>query len=383
MSGRIAREAGGATVVGPEPGPLLASPYLHRYTDRVTSPITGTVLVPPDPLFDVVREAIPGQPFRPAADLAPEDLARLLAGAFLVSDLDAAGRRSRLTCVSLETSSVCTHRCVYCPVARAPRPGEVMPQELFERIVQQVLAVAEPGAAVFLSNYNEPTADPLLLDRLGYLFARRVPVAILSNGSHLTPELAGRIRAMGRLRLLGLNLPSVDGERHRALHGTSDLDRVLANVDHVIEHPIAQESYIVVLGWDDARHDEDFRAVAARFGGRGTVVRREPIGGRVGLVKPAHAVAPRRSLGGCDLMGSRPFEHLHVVAGGRVVLCCQDYEERHVIGDLTRQTVAEVLASDAMLALRRQVYGVDQAPAGFICRHCEFTIESPATATSA
>ena len=74
-------------------------------------------------------------------------------------------------------------------------------------------------------------------------------------------------------------------------------------------------------------------------------------------------------------MGSRPFEHLHVVATGRVVLCCQDYREEYVIGDLHSQSVAEVLASDAILSLRKAVYGVIESAPDFICHRCEFALE--------
>jgi hypothetical protein len=54
------------------------------------------------------------------------------------------------------------------------------------------------------------------------------------------------------------------------------------------------------------------------------------------------------------------------------VLCCEDSSERYVVGDLTRQSVTEVLTGPAFARMRRLAYGLDPAPPDFICRRCIF-----------
>jgi hypothetical protein len=81
-----------------------------------------------------------------------------------------------------------------------------------------------------------------------------------------------------------------------------------------------------------------------------------------------------KELRGCELMGSRPFEHLHITATGRAVLCCQDYYEKLTVGDLKTDTVAGILGGDVMARLRRWTYGVEPAPDDFLCRRCEFAL---------
>jgi hypothetical protein len=54
------------------------------------------------------------------------------------------------------------------------------------------------------------------------------------------------------------------------------------------------------------------------------------------------------------------------------VLCCEDYDEKYVVGDLTQETVAQVLTGDALAILRRWAYGLEDAPADFMCRKCVF-----------
>jgi hypothetical protein len=56
----------------------------------------------------------------------------------------------------------------------------------------------------------------------------------------------------------------------------------------------------------------------------------------------------------------------------KCVLCCQDYHSKYVIGDLNEQSLDEVLTGPAVARLRRQAYGLEDAPDDFICRHCVY-----------
>jgi len=62
------------------------------------------------------------------------------------------------------------------------------------------------------------------------------------------------------------------------------------------------------------------------------------------------------------------------LATAKAVLCCQDYYEHLTVGDLKTQTVAQLLAGDTMARLRKWTYGVEEAPADFLCRSCEFAL---------
>ena len=356
----------GSAVLDPE----VESPFLHDRGTVVYNPLTGISIPKDGEAFRVLSALREG--LSPSG--ANGALEHLRAARFLIEDVDREARRSHLLFLSLETCTVCNHRCPFCPVSVDPREREVMPQTLFESIVDQTAAIGGKDVVVFLSNYNEPTVDPLFEERCQALFERGMPVSILTNASQFTPDRAARLEKLGRFRYIGINLPTLDPERYRALHGTRDLARVLANVDALRAHAVAEEAAIVVLGGEDAAHREDVARIRERFEPRGWEVkpfriRSRPASGTFVPEPPA-----KKKLKGCELMGSRPFEHLHVTATGKAVLCCQDYYERLTIGDLTRETVAEILGGDAMARLRRWTYGVEDAPADFLCRRCEFAL---------
>ena len=344
---------------------LTLSPYAHREGDSLYNPATGARLAGVSDAEIAALEA--GHTDAVAAEMR----GRLEEARLLVEDVFAESRRFALFCVSLETSSVCNHRCDFCPVSVDPREAEVMAPELFERIVDEIAGLATPRTVVFLNNYNEPTIDPHFEDRCRTLFARGLPVSLLTNASGLKPDVARRIASAGRFRYLGINLPTLDPERYRALHGTRDLARVVANVEALEGIDIAEEKAIVALGHEDDAHRRDVEALRGRFGSwdvRPFAIRSRA--GQMGTVLPP----PKKRLKGCELMGSRPFEHLHVNATGTAVLCCQDYYEKWTVGDLKRQSVAEVLGGERIAQMRRWAYGVEDAPDDFLCRRCEFAL---------
>lgn len=350
--------------------PETVSPYLHERGSVLYNPLSGESLPKDGPAFRALSLVRQGM----AAEVDPAVLEHLRAARFLIEDLDAETRRSHLLFVSLETCTSCNHRCPFCPVSVDPREREVMSQELFESIADQVVAIGGREVVVFLSNYNEPTIDPLFEERCLALFARGLPVSLLTNASHFGADRADRLSRAGRFRYIGINLPTLDPERYEKMHGTRDLARVLANIDALAARQIAEETAIVVLGDNDAAHRRDVEEIRARFGPLGWEVKSFRIRSRPASGTFVPEPPPVKELRGCELMGSRPFEHLHVTATAKAVLCCQDYYEKLVVGDLKTQTVAEVLGGDVMARLRRWTYGVEEAPADFLCRRCEFAL---------
>jgi hypothetical protein len=351
--------------------PETVSPFLHDRGTQLYNPLTGESLDKASEAYRAIEGLRGGGEI---AAVAPGVLEHLRAARFLIEDVDREARRTHLLYLSLETCTSCNHRCPFCPVSVDPREREVMSQELFESIVDQCVAVGGKSFMVFLSNYNEPTVDPLFEERCLALFARGLPVSILTNASHFTAERAERLEKAGRFRYIGINLPTLDPERYEKMHGTRDLARVLANIDAMRAHALSEETAIVVLGEEDEAHRRDVEAIRGRFGPKGWDVRPFKIRSRPASGTFVPEPPPKKTLRGCELMGSRPFEHLHVTATAKAVLCCQDYYERLTVGDLKTQTVAQLLGGDTMARLRRWTYGVEEAPEDFLCRVCEFAI---------
>ena len=143
---RPVSESRGAGVLAPE----TASPFLHDRGTAVYNPLSGVTLEKDGAAYAALSGISEGREL----SCDPGVLEHLRAARFLIEDVTAESRRTHLLYVSLETCTSCNHRCPFCPVSVDPREKEVMSQELFTSLVDQVIEAGGRNVVVFLSNYN-------------------------------------------------------------------------------------------------------------------------------------------------------------------------------------------------------------------------------------
>ncbi|MEO8381338.1 MAG: radical SAM/SPASM domain-containing protein [Acidobacteriota bacterium] len=346
---------------------LKTNPFLHIDAERIYDPLTDRALVPGDGTYERFRAFEAGQ--------GPDE--QLEREGWLSRNGNDFSRRHHLKIVSLETLTTCNQKCYFCPVSIAPRADYAMTDVLFARIVEELTAFRPTLESVFLQSYNEPTLDRRFLDQVRTLMGAGLPVAVLSNGSGFTPAKTDAILEMGGLRYLCINLSTLDRERYQHDRGADHLPVVLRNLEYMQDTAVAHQMNIVVLGGGDEAHGRDFEEIRDRFAGTRFHVEQHVVMDRAGWLDVGLKTSDRmRPLAGCDNVGSRPLQHLHITPYGKCVLCCEDYDEKYVVGDLTQNTIAEVLVGDEIARLRNWVYGVEEAPEDFMCRDCVFARRS-------
>ncbi|HUP41656.1 MAG TPA: radical SAM protein [Thermoanaerobaculia bacterium] len=362
------RPGAGGDFVGEE-GALGTNPFLHVEGDRVFNPLTDDSLTRTDPASGPLRGLLEGA--TAPADLEPELRARLAREGWLVPADEDVARRFYLKYVSLEAHTLCNQGCYFCPVAYDPREAYFMPTERYQEIVGQLAAHRETIEAVFMINYNEPTADKRFVDQVRTLKQAGLPPATLTNGTGLTPKRVDALVEMGGLRFLSINLSTLDAGRYAADRKGDHLELVLKNLDYAKDRAVAEEMDIVVLGRGDEVHRRDFEEIRLRFAGSRFNVKLFEVMDRAGYLQIGLA-ARNKTLCGCDNVGSRPLQHLHINPYGKCLLCCEDYDGNYVVGDLEEETLDEVLTGPRLALMRRWVYGLEESPADFICRSCVF-----------
>ncbi|MGE0585559.1 MAG: radical SAM/SPASM domain-containing protein [Flavobacteriaceae bacterium] len=297
----------------------------------------------------------------------------LLANGWLFTDRHSMFRSYRLRYVSLETNTQCNQRCFFCPVSEHLRPDHTMSDALLESVLCEM--ETQPDlAGVFLNNYNEPFLDKRAGSIISRLHARNIKVAVNSNGTvplkSIKPELT-----KGSIFLLTFNIHTADREKYRRERGRDHLTLVLRNIADYARAGVAQTTRVAVLGDLSDAHEQEFEAIRQAFKDVPVTFEKYRLMDRAGnLMADVSGAVDRDILWGCEQTGSRPLEHLHILPDGRCVLCCEDYYETHVVGDVSRQSFHEVMSGDEMARYRRTIYGFDRPDENFMCRHCEFSI---------
>lgn len=290
---------------------------------------------------------------------------RFVRHGLLVSE-DAALRSVRPTHIEIEINRHCNWRCVFCPVSEKPKPPEFMSEELFRVLLQRVV---EYGAeSIALHFYGEPLLHPKAVDWIELAVRSGLRVDLYTNGSLLDEHKVRRLAAIGNTSL-NVNLPTVDPEEFRRVTGTKQLERCVANLTlaHELQIPV---SLVVNAPRESGQEavDRVNEAFAGMFG-ESVAWRTNDRAGN--LDAPAYATPTALSgrLSGCSVL-----LHQAVVSyAGKVLPCCQDYDQQWEWGDLTEDSLEDILVSAKALEFKRWVMGLEEPPEGFLCSRCDLT----------
>jgi MoaA/NifB/PqqE/SkfB family radical SAM enzyme len=264
--------------------------------------------------------------------------------------------------VAIETNSFCNQGCVYCPATHYRREDGAMSFSLFRRIADQIAGCAP--YRVFLYGYNEPSLDDTLPAKISYLKQKGLRVLISSNGSGLSPSRVKALKDAG-LTEISVNLPSVDTQTYRKMRTRDNLKEVLANLDDLKDNNIFTE--IIVLGKLDKNHQAAATGIMRAFPSQRIVL--SPIINRAGLVPQEYANnMMHKRLAGC--LEKRPGRSIYITYEGKVLLCCQDYKERCVAGDLKKEDLDDILRQERYAELRAKSMGLVESEPDFICKKC-------------
>jgi MoaA/NifB/PqqE/SkfB family radical SAM enzyme len=281
---------------------------------------------------------------------------------------------------SIETSTICNHTCQYCPVSEFPVAHQLMDLPLFTHVMDELAGLGRNLKRISFNHYNEPLVDPYLVERvrlsLGYGFFRKI---LLNTNLSILPKKLPEELQFARDRLeFNVNLPTTDPERYRQLHGKDHYRRVEAHMDR-----LTNAGFTVKINIQDNSfvNRADRESVVVRFGKSVHVETIESTsrGGLVEAVIRPYVKKEDAVLAGC--LQDRPTAYVHIGVAGEVFLCCQDYFKKDRLGDLTQQSLREILDSPEARKYLEYIYGGRESPADFICKRCELAVYRSGGAT--
>ena len=208
-------------------------------------------------------------------------------------------------------------------------------------------------------------------------------LVLLTNATRLTPELANRLAASHERVRIDVHLSADDEEGFRQAHQSRQFRRVRENLDALASSDLA-DNITLHIGMQTGERAQDFDQhlkLSATYAASPITVSRYTPNGRAGIMSNAWEDDVRHDrLAGCGLR-NRTAEWLHINANGNVILCCQDYFEEHVLGNVMEQPLTEILDNEARHRFHRWTMGREEAPPNYICRRCSHAIPGAASDT--
>lgn len=233
--------------------------------------------------------------------------------------------------VSVETMALCNARCTFCPYPTIERKGEKMPDELLNRLVDEMISW---DRLMYFSPFK--LSDPLLDKRLIPLCERintasdKIVLRIFTNGSALTPENIAGLSRLKRIAQLWISLNSHIPEEYEKLMGLK-FERTARNLDYLHSQPFPHAVMLSTVGYPN----DPFRRYCydrwPRF--ESMAIKKD---GWLGFTEAQVKEVP-------DTACSRWFE-LSITADGSAAHCCMDdgSDKRWSVGNVREQSLYEI-----------------------------------------
>jgi MoaA/NifB/PqqE/SkfB family radical SAM enzyme len=111
-----------------------------------------------------------------------------------------------------------------------------------------------------------------------------------------------------------------------------------------------------------------------------------PLISRAGSIqygKPHQKQPHHERIFGCTQgMENNIYSWFHIHANGKVVLCCQDWFQEEVLGDVNYQSISEIWNGEKYLNMLDKVFGKIESNPNFLCKRCESAIAKPTMVTA-
>jgi radical SAM protein with 4Fe4S-binding SPASM domain len=242
--------------------------------------------------------------------------------------------------VHMETMSLCTAACNFCPYPTLDRIGTKMSDALIQKIITELKDI--PAQLPFqLSPFkvNEPFLDTRLFDILKSI-NQELPNASITLTSNASPITAKNLARLAEIEKVGYLWISFNDHREKEYEETMQLPykRTLERLDMIHQAVLSgafKARVVLSRVGDNSFVDAEFaRWVKTRYPMFQTSIFQR--GGWIGQVKDLVLNVPVPNVG-CV----RWFD-LSIIATGKVAHCCMDGKAEWTIGDVNDQHVLEV-----------------------------------------
>ena len=243
--------------------------------------------------------------------------------------------------VQIETTSYCNAKCVMCPHPIMPRRNQHMGQELFEKIISELSEHRDKLKVLSLHFLGEPLMDPMLFERIRLVKDAGIKeVQLNTNAQLLNEERAENLLKSG-IDAVTFSLGGLELETQEDRRVGTRLSTVEKNIDYFIrlahKHKLSgKRPKFIIYTIKHSSKDKAWQPIVRKYKGLVdsiAVVNQNNWGGRVINIEREQSLTNYRIP--CPLI----FSTMTINVNGRVNLCCIDYADREIMGDLHKESI--------------------------------------------
>ncbi|MEJ5299510.1 MAG: radical SAM/SPASM domain-containing protein [Thermodesulforhabdaceae bacterium] len=273
--------------------------------------------------------------------------------------------------IQIQTIAACNAHCIFCPHGKTNNPltRGSMDWDLYRTIIDEITKYRVFRISPYLM--NEPLLDKEIGERIRYISSRkRFPTytKINTNASLLTEEMSRDLLDSG-LDVLTCSVHGIVKEKYEQTMVGLKLEEVLEKIDRFLElkkkfRKKKPELRITMIR--TKLIEPDIEKIKEYWKKRNVRVAIRPMSNR------AHESISSLSINARPLMPftwyHRLFEQIYINVKGQLLICCNDWEQTTVLGDLTKQSIYEAWRGEPYMEVRRRF--LRGQVKGMLCENC-------------
>jgi radical SAM protein with 4Fe4S-binding SPASM domain len=268
--------------------------------------------------------------------------------------------------IEITTSSFCSNNCSFCPqklfltayASKLQKADRLMSMETFQKAVSW----APPGFYIYFSGFSEPFMNPLCTEMILYAHKHKRHVGLFTTLMGATMKDIKKILTTLTIR------PGEDG---LIIHLPSEnkIENIIVTGDYLqmLKYILSISGDNIELHYHGYNLRKEVKEVVTSLKRKVHFVK---LVSRPGTIKLPNESLRKRLRGciGCKRLGM----HEHVILpDGTVVLCCNDFGMKHVLGNIYKEDYESVRNSKEM---KRILRGFDNENIDILCRNCNSAI---------
>lgn len=282
----------------------------------------------------------------------------------LLLEYDTVWNQHLVTHIEVETSTICNWKCEYCPVRYHTRTPKRMDIELFKTVLTRAQEYKNIRY-ITLHSYNEPTQDKNFIAYLEEIKRTNLMLVLYTNGSGLDEFKLNYLKNYPNLRNIIITIPSIQRQIFEQKTNSADYDKTIYAIKK--SRSLGLKTSLSVQGHGDTQHMQEIQLLKKAF--PGIECNHHVSFDRAGTLtneyfQNIHLSTP--ILGGCRSI----MEGISVNVTGDLFLCCNDFHQNYILGNITKNSIAELLSGPVSSTFRKMIWGGIELDKDFICRHC-------------
>lgn len=272
----------------------------------------------------------------------------------------------------IENTNICNAKCIFCPHGNMKRQQGVMDMGLFKKIIDEASFYKIPLVSIY--GFGEPLLDRYLFDRVEYAKRKAIKkVATNTNASFLKMENIDRLLG-SRLDEVYISFDAATETTYREIRPGLDFATVESNIKTLVREKRVRKLKIprIYLSFVECpQNQHEVSLYLKKWKGVVDGISISYLHNWAGKFSGEHLLKDTKRRDPCRFL----WTDMPVSWDGKVTICCYDYENEVVIGDLSDNGIVSVWTGEPLKRLR-QIHTEGHFDKIDICKECVANVHS-------